>query len=317
MNVDVNSCSNADQKQKNEIEVFTSTTNLPVNRKLQLKPPRNSTAARIAELEKKLAQLASLCSQEGESVPDPDGNDDIKIHPHTSADLTVESTSHSYNTHTETHLFIPSTPSSQIIINLSDSDSGEEGEDEQKLRIRWLEDEIRRVELVIERMEAESAEKAKINNIAEADADAKALQQASSPQDMQETGLGALTTVYVGNLDVTVTEFRVKKIFNKCGPINKVNIIVHKAGPHRGENKGYCFIEFADPDSAVKAINEMHGVVLNGRKVHVRYSNSMARESTKKTSATFATAVNASIQQRPRFADTEMKVIKRKLDAIG
>ncbi|RKO87046.1 hypothetical protein BDK51DRAFT_16407, partial [Blyttiomyces helicus] len=78
--------------------------------------------------------------------------------------------------------------------------------------------------------------------------------------------------LYVGNLDPSVTEYRLLKLFQKHGAIAKIDYLWHKHGPRRGEPRGYCFLEYVRAESANTAVKQMHGKTISGRGMIVSLS---------------------------------------------
>jgi len=75
-------------------------------------------------------------------------------------------------------------------------------------------------------------------------------------------------TLYVGNLFFDVTEDALKKEFLKFGNVNLVRIIYDG----RGLSKGFGYVEFADPSSAAKAIENLNQQIFEGRRMTVQYT---------------------------------------------
>ena len=75
------------------------------------------------------------------------------------------------------------------------------------------------------------------------------------------------TRIYVGSLHFNITEQMIKAIFEPFGIIDTVQMI-HDS--ESGRSKGYCFIQFRDPDSAKRAMEQMNGFELAGRPIKVR-----------------------------------------------
>lgn len=74
------------------------------------------------------------------------------------------------------------------------------------------------------------------------------------------------TRIYVGSLHFNITEQMIKAIFEPFGVIDTVQMI-HDS--ESGRSKGYCFIQFRDPDSAKRAMEQMNGFELAGRPIKV------------------------------------------------
>ena len=63
--------------------------------------------------------------------------------------------------------------------------------------------------------------------------------------------------IFIGNLSSTVTEYAVIKLFSKFGEIVKIDFLWNTSGPRRGEPRGYCFLDFKDPE-----VNIIHDILL-------------------------------------------------------
>ncbi|KAJ3162512.1 hypothetical protein HDU88_006671 [Geranomyces variabilis] len=97
------------------------------------------------------------------------------------------------------------------------------------------------------------------------------------------------TRLYIGNLPPSLTEYHLAALFSPFGELTKIDYLWHKHGPHRGEPRGYCFIEYADVRSACAAVEAFSGGggggddkrsrVVNGRpQLVVRFSVESAGE---------------------------------------
>ncbi|PWA88042.1 Nucleotide-binding, alpha-beta plait [Artemisia annua] len=71
--------------------------------------------------------------------------------------------------------------------------------------------------------------------------------------------------VFVGGLARTLTEDKVHKVFSACGEILEMRLIKDQ----RGGLKGFGFIRFATKEAADKALKELAGSVLEGKKIGV------------------------------------------------
>ncbi len=72
--------------------------------------------------------------------------------------------------------------------------------------------------------------------------------------------------IYVGNLSYDTDEHSLRKVFEKYGSVDSVNIIFDKFS---GRSKGFGFIEMPDNSEAQKAIDELDGQDLDGRNIKV------------------------------------------------
>ena len=72
--------------------------------------------------------------------------------------------------------------------------------------------------------------------------------------------------LYIGNLHYNVNEEELKEIFKKYGEVMTVIIITDK---YTGSSKGFGFIEMLNDEEANKAIDNLNGTEIRGRKVIV------------------------------------------------
>lgn len=71
--------------------------------------------------------------------------------------------------------------------------------------------------------------------------------------------------LYVGNIYFGVSEGEIIQIFEAFGPIEFADLQKEKTG----KSKGYCFIQYVNPDDAKTALEKMNGFELAGRKLRV------------------------------------------------
>lgn len=72
--------------------------------------------------------------------------------------------------------------------------------------------------------------------------------------------------IYVGNLSYDTTEAGLKQQFEQYGPVDRVNVIMDKFS---GKSKGFAFVTMTDTNGANKAIAEMNGKEIDGRRLVV------------------------------------------------
>jgi len=73
-------------------------------------------------------------------------------------------------------------------------------------------------------------------------------------------------TIYIGNIDLRVTEEILWELFIQCGPIINIHLPRDKI---TGEHQTYSFIEFRGEEDADYAIKIMHMIKLYGRPIKV------------------------------------------------
>ena len=72
--------------------------------------------------------------------------------------------------------------------------------------------------------------------------------------------------IYIGNMSYDTTEDQLRQVFTAYGEVTNINIITDK---YDNKPKGFAFVEMADKDSAIAAINGLNGKEINGRSVNV------------------------------------------------
>ncbi|KAI3731330.1 hypothetical protein L1987_62518 [Smallanthus sonchifolius] len=78
--------------------------------------------------------------------------------------------------------------------------------------------------------------------------------------------------LYVGNLDLRVTEAALIKMFSPFGKIVFEEFLWHTRGPKRGEPRGYAFVQFSTKEEAKLAKEKMHGKLACGRPLVVCFA---------------------------------------------
>jgi len=72
--------------------------------------------------------------------------------------------------------------------------------------------------------------------------------------------------LYVGNLPYTINSDQLGTVFAEYGQVVDAVVITDKMS---GRSKGFGFVEFADEESAKKAVDAMNGKELEGRNLVV------------------------------------------------
>lgn len=87
-----------------------------------------------------------------------------------------------------------------------------------------------------------------------------------------------MTKLFVGGVPYSITTQQLEELFTKYGTVASAQIINDK---YTGQSKGFAFIEMPNDSEAQKAIKELDGYSLDGRKLGVsvarprpEYSNS-------------------------------------------
>ena len=72
--------------------------------------------------------------------------------------------------------------------------------------------------------------------------------------------------IFVGNLSFKSTEDMLRSLFEKYGPVERVNIVTHGES---GRPRGFGFVAMTNDAEAVEAINALNGTALQGRTLSV------------------------------------------------
>ncbi len=75
-----------------------------------------------------------------------------------------------------------------------------------------------------------------------------------------------VANVFVGNLDITVTEQQLRELFAVHGTVRSITIVKDR---DTGEPRGIAFVEMTQPTEALGAISALNGTMLNGRPMNV------------------------------------------------
>jgi RNA recognition motif-containing protein len=75
--------------------------------------------------------------------------------------------------------------------------------------------------------------------------------------------------IYVGSLHFKMNEAELKEIFEEYGEVASAKVIIDK---YSGKSKGFGFVEMPNEAEAKKAIEELNGAEVQGRKIIVNES---------------------------------------------
>ncbi|CAA0820281.1 RNA-binding (RRM/RBD/RNP motifs) family protein [Striga hermonthica] len=90
-------------------------------------------------------------------------------------------------------------------------------------------------------------------------------QHSMSPQENVAKG----TEVFVCGLRHCYSEDKLRELFSTCGEIVEIRTTRFK----KGNLKGFCFVRFTTKESAARAVRELSGTVMEGKKIAVRLSS--------------------------------------------
>lgn len=73
--------------------------------------------------------------------------------------------------------------------------------------------------------------------------------------------------LYISNISYEATDADLRELFGSYGEITSLKIITDR---QTGKPKGFAFLEYDNDVSAVKALYDLDGVELKGRKIAVK-----------------------------------------------
>eukprot|EP00262_Sarcandra_glabra_P009693 TRINITY_DN2421_c0_g1_i1.p1 TRINITY_DN2421_c0_g1~~TRINITY_DN2421_c0_g1_i1.p1 ORF type:complete len:158 (-),score=42.82 TRINITY_DN2421_c0_g1_i1:225-698(-) len=76
--------------------------------------------------------------------------------------------------------------------------------------------------------------------------------------------------LFIGGLSYGVDDQSLRDAFNSFGDVVEARVITDR---DTGRSRGFGFVNFADDQSASKALSDMDGQELNGRNIRVSYAN--------------------------------------------
>ncbi len=78
--------------------------------------------------------------------------------------------------------------------------------------------------------------------------------------------------IYVGGLPYSTTEAALREHFSQAGTVASATVIMDKM---TGRSKGFGFVEMSSDEEADKAISQLNGAELEGRKLTVNEARPM------------------------------------------
>ncbi len=78
-------------------------------------------------------------------------------------------------------------------------------------------------------------------------------------------------TIYVGNINYSIGEDELRKIFEIMGSVETVKIIRDK---RTGKSKGFGFVEMPEKKEAMEAVNTLDGKTVGNRNLRVLEAHS-------------------------------------------
>ncbi|XP_021706285.1 probable RNA-binding protein 18 isoform X2 [Aedes aegypti] len=89
--------------------------------------------------------------------------------------------------------------------------------------------------------------------------------------------------LWIGNLDSRVTEYQLLKIAQKCGKIEKFDMLFHRSGPMAGYPRGYAFVTYERQKDSEIALEVLNGKLVGDKHMVVRWAKNVNRDEMEKT----------------------------------
>lgn len=81
------------------------------------------------------------------------------------------------------------------------------------------------------------------------------------------------TKLFVGSLPFATTSEALKAVFEKAGAVVEANVVSDKT---TGRSRGFGFVEMATEEDAKKAVDQLNGSEVEGRKIFVSVARPQA-----------------------------------------
>ena len=75
-----------------------------------------------------------------------------------------------------------------------------------------------------------------------------------------------MTNIFIGNLDITVTEQQLRDLLAPYGTVESISLVKDR---DTAEPRGMAFVEMTDATEAQKAIAALNGTIVNGRPMNL------------------------------------------------
>ncbi|XP_020797793.1 probable RNA-binding protein 18 isoform X1 [Drosophila serrata] len=123
--------------------------------------------------------------------------------------------------------------------------------------------------------------------------------------------------IWVGNLDSRITEFQLLKLMQKCGAIEKFDMLFHKGGPMVGQSRGYAFVTFAQNEGATNALLKLDGTSVGNRSIAVRLAKNIKYDDLQKPKPRIEIPALGSGKREEKISKSEaIRAIEAKLKVL-
>ena len=103
-------------------------------------------------------------------------------------------------------------------------------------------------------------------------------------------------TVFIGNIAFDAQEEELRQLFQQVGPISNLRIVVDR---ETGKRKGFGFVEYSDPETALAAVRNLDNSEVKGRTLRVNIAEQDTKSSSDQASMMAGAAQGPCAPQRP------------------
>lgn len=79
-----------------------------------------------------------------------------------------------------------------------------------------------------------------------------------------------MTNIFIANLDFDITSEELNNTFSSFGTVTYAHVVYDKKTKR---SKGFGYVEMEDADEAIRAIQALNGMEVNGRKLDVKIAS--------------------------------------------
>ncbi|KAH8394110.1 hypothetical protein KR215_007754 [Drosophila sulfurigaster] len=111
--------------------------------------------------------------------------------------------------------------------------------------------------------------------------------------------------------------FQLLKLMQKCGAIEKFDMLFHKGGPMVGQSRGYAFVTFAQNEGATNALWKLDGTNVGSRSIAVRLAKNIKYDDLQKPKPRIEIPALGTGRREEKISKTEaIRAIEAKLKTL-
>ncbi|KAH8375997.1 hypothetical protein KR200_005771, partial [Drosophila serrata] len=111
--------------------------------------------------------------------------------------------------------------------------------------------------------------------------------------------------------------FQLLKLMQKCGAIEKFDMLFHKGGPMVGQSRGYAFVTFAQNEGATNALLKLDGTSVGNRSIAVRLAKNIKYDDLQKPKPRIEIPALGSGKREEKISKSEaIRAIEAKLKVL-